>query len=161
MFDRISSFIVAKRRAIGVLFILLAAASVFMINKSVINYDIASYLGKETRTRKGLDIMEREFGSTNQMTLLLSNAPEGEAVSLAERLSALDGIMRTDFSAEPDTKLYNGVRYERIHLYVDSEDPIAYYDVLNSWLDENCAADYVLCGDAALTIELYRILPTA
>lgn len=54
----VASFIVNKRKAIEILFVLAMIYSVLSINKVQVNQDITSYLPADSETRIGLSLME-------------------------------------------------------------------------------------------------------
>ena len=56
-----ATFIVNKRKAIEILFILAIIYSVLSINKVQVNQDITSYLPADSETRQGLSIMDEQF----------------------------------------------------------------------------------------------------
>lgn len=58
---RLSRFIVDKRKAFFMVFLVASVFCVGSIDKVEVNDDITSYLPAETETRRGLDLMEQEF----------------------------------------------------------------------------------------------------
>lgn len=60
-----ATFIVNKRKAIEILFILAIIYSVLSINKVQVNQDITSYLPADSETRQGLSIMDEQFVTLN------------------------------------------------------------------------------------------------
>ena len=61
----VASFIVNKRKAIEILFVLAMIYSVLSINKVQVNQDITSYLPADSETRIGLSLMEEHQHRNN------------------------------------------------------------------------------------------------
>lgn len=57
----VATFIVNKRKAIEILFVLAIIYSVLSANKVQVNQDITSYLPADSETRRGLSLMEEQF----------------------------------------------------------------------------------------------------
>ena len=131
---KIASFIVNKRRFILVAALLLAFASLFTISRVNINYDFTSYLSRETRTRKSLELMQSEFGTTETLSILLTDAPQGSAERLCAEMNDKPEVLAASFDAEKDRKTVDGTKYERISLLLDDVDAIAFYRTLDESL---------------------------
>ena len=155
MIKSLSETIVHRRKTVFLLYILLACVSIFTINKVNINYDFTAYLSKDTQTRKSLELMEREFGSTETISIMLTNAKDGEADELVKELSTRKGVLIASHDASADVKTIDGTRYDRITLFLDDVDAIAFYTELEKDLDAKAGmADHVLGGSAPQTIKL-------
>ena len=155
MLHRLSAFIVSKRRVILITVVFLAVLCCFFVDKVSINYDFTSYLGRDTETRRSLELMQREFGATETVTVLLKNAPEGAAKALQTELNDLDGVVAASFEESRDVRDQNGSRYERISLLLDQVDSIAFSKQLDKTLSEKEGiGEYKLGGSAAGTILL-------
>ena len=154
MLRKISSFIVKKRVFVLILFAILTVCSVFTVGKTVINYDFTHYLGKNTVTRSSLAINTREFGSTDLMTVMLKNADENVPETLMREFSDMDGIMRASYDAAADSKEMDGVRYDRINLFLETDDAVAFVDVVRDFLRVRSSGfeDYSLNGSAPQTL---------
>ena len=70
-----ATFIVNKRKAIEILFILAIIYSVLSINKVQVNQDITSYLPADSETRQGLSIMDEQFLHMAVLRLCLPMSP--------------------------------------------------------------------------------------
>ena len=57
----VASFIVNKRKAIEILFVLAIIYSVLSISKVQVNQDITSYLPAESETRQGITVLKRSW----------------------------------------------------------------------------------------------------
>ena len=154
MASKLAKTILRLRKVILPLFLLLTVLSVFFIGKANINYDLAAYLSEQTQTRRGLEIMQREFGSTEQITVLLENASEEEALRLSGQLSGMEGVLQASFSADTDVKDHKGIRYSRISLYSDNPDTFSFDDTLDAFLSRETGHKYTIISDTRDTKEL-------
>ena len=71
MEKRLAALIVRCRIGILAAAVLVTAWSVFRIGRTRINYDLTRYLSDDTMTKKALAVMHEEFGSTEQLRLVL------------------------------------------------------------------------------------------
>lgn len=79
---KIGDFIVDFRYLFLCIFILLGIISLVNLNNVEIEYDITSYLSDETETKAGLELMEKEFGSLNELQVMIEEIPLQEALEL-------------------------------------------------------------------------------
>ena len=79
--EKLAGWIVRLRYPLLILVLLAAVWAAPNIAKTRINYSLTDYLNENTLTKRGLDIMNREFGATSGMTVALrGEAGEGEAL---------------------------------------------------------------------------------
>ena len=93
----VATFIVNKRKAIEILFVLAIIYSVLCINKVQVNQDITSYLPADSETRQGLSIMDEQF-----MTYGSANVTFNQADSLVDSLENVDGVKEVAFDDSSD-----------------------------------------------------------
>lgn len=98
-FVKLGDFIVDFRYLFLVIFLVLGTICAFNLNNVQINYDITSYLGSDTDTKKGLEIMENEFGSLNEYQILIKNVSYTDAESLKNELLNLENINNISFDS--------------------------------------------------------------
>ena len=148
MTERFSNFIVARYRWVIAFFLLLCAISFFTIGRVNINYDLTEYLNENTTTRKSLELMNREFGVTQTITILLSGMDNDSAETLADEIADMEGVMYALFDPQSDVGYKDSVQYERINLYLDAPDPLEFTYKLDSLLSShNDVGWYSLTGD--------------
>lgn len=94
---RIASFIIRKRNAFLLLFILASIYSVMMISKVEVINELTEYLPETTETRQGLDIMDEEFTTFGTAKILVTNITYERAAALAEKLESIKGISDVSF----------------------------------------------------------------
>lgn len=107
---KLAAFIVNKRKAFIVLFVLACIYSVISIPKVGVVNDLTQYLPESTETRQGLDIMDREFTTFGSAKILVSNITYEKALSLAGELEEIRGISAVSFYDEEDANYDSGDR---------------------------------------------------
>ena len=112
--ERIAAFIVDKRKAFFVLFMVMAVYAVFSINKVKVNNDLTDYLEEDSETRQGLTIMNDEFVTFGSGKILVANITYQRALELAEQLEEIRGISSVSFY-DPDDSTYEDDRLENYY----------------------------------------------
>ena len=90
--ERISAFIVDKRKAFYLIYIGFAIFCVFSGSWTRVNDDLTSYLPAETETRRGLTVMEEEFVTFGTSRIMADNISFAKAEELAEPIEAVAGV---------------------------------------------------------------------
>lgn len=98
----VATFIVNKRKAIEILFVLAIIYSVLCINKVQVNQDITSYLPADSETRQGLSIMDEQFMTYGSAKIMLANVTFNQADSLVDSLENVDGVKEVAFDDSSD-----------------------------------------------------------
>lgn len=98
----VATFIVNKRKAIEILFVLAIIYSVLCINKVQVNQDITSYLPADSETRQGLSIMDEQFMTYGSAKVMLANVTFNQADSLVDSLENVDGVKEVAFDDASD-----------------------------------------------------------
>lgn len=98
----VATFIVNKRKAIEILFVLEIIYSVLCINKVQVNQDITSYLPADSETRQGLSIMDEQFMTYGSAKVMLANVTFNQADSLVDSLENVDGVKEVAFDDSSD-----------------------------------------------------------
>lgn len=98
----VATFIVNKRKAIEILFVLAIIYSVLCINKVQVNQDITSYLPADSETRQGLSIMDEQFMTYGSAKVMLANVTFNQADSLVNSLENVDGVKEVAFDDSSD-----------------------------------------------------------
>ncbi len=109
--ERIASFIVDKRKAFFVIFMVMAVYAAVSIHKVQVNNDLTDYLSEDTETRQGLTIMNDEFVTFGSGKVLVANITYPKALELAKDLEEIRGISSVDFY-DPDESAYEDSRLE-------------------------------------------------
>ena len=99
---RIAAFIVDKRKAFLILFVLAAIYCALSVNKVKVNDDLTTYLPDTTETRKGLTIMEDEFVTFGTGKIMVSNVTYDKALALANHIRGIKGVSEVKFYDRDD-----------------------------------------------------------
>ena len=95
--ERISAFIVDKRKAFYLMYIGIAVFCVFSSGWVAVNDDLTSYLPDGAETRQGLAVMEEEFVTFGASRIMVDNLSFGQADALAEELRGVSGVKSVEF----------------------------------------------------------------
>ena len=99
---KVARFIVQKRKAFLLLFVVGIIYSVICIPKVSVNYDITKYLPEDTDTRRGLTIMEEEFTTYGTANVLVKNITYETAEEINQEFQAIDGVKMVEFDDTED-----------------------------------------------------------
>lgn len=94
---KLSRFIVDKRKAIYLVFLIAALFCAASIHKVKVNDDITTYLPDETETRRGLTLMEDEFITLATAQVMVSNITYDRASALAAELEDFPYVSSVEF----------------------------------------------------------------
>ena len=134
----VATFIVNKRKAIEILFVLAIIYSVLCINKVQVNQDITSYLPADSETRQGLSIMDEQFMTYGSAKVMLANVTFNQADSLVDSLENVDGVKEVAFDDSSDH--FKGTNALSDITFSGTSDEQVSKDALNSVKD--ILADY-------------------
>ena len=95
--ERISAFIVDKRKAFYLLYIGLTIFCVFSSGWVAVNDDLTSYLPDSTETRQGLTVMDNEFVTFGTNRIMVDNISFQQADALAEQVRSVEGVKSVEF----------------------------------------------------------------
>lgn len=107
MFERISAYIVNKRKAFMVFFILAAVFSVFSSSWVKVSNKLSDYLPENTKTKQGLDIMDENFTTFGTAKVMVNNIDYEKALELSTKLKEIAGVSRVDFYDKSDSDYEN------------------------------------------------------
>ena len=107
MFERISEYIVNKRKAFMVFFILAAVFSVFSSSWVKVSNKLSDYLPESTKTKQGLDIMDENFTTFGTAKVMVNNIYYEKALELSTKLKEIAGVSRVDFYDKSDSDYEN------------------------------------------------------
>ena len=134
----VATFIVNKRKAIEILFVLAIIYSVLSINKVRVNQDITSYLPATSETRIGLSLMDEQFTTYGSGKVMVSNVTYPQAEALVDRLDDIEGVKQIEFDDSSDH--FNGTDALFDITFDGTEDEQISKDALNAVKDS--LADY-------------------
>ncbi|MBP3461284.1 MAG: MMPL family transporter [Bacilli bacterium] len=108
---KIGDFIAKFRYLFLSVFIFLFAFCLININNVKVNDDIVNYLPNDTETKKGLKIMEDEFGNYDTINLMINDISKEEAIKIQDKLSKIDNIKTVLFDKTEKTYKDNKALY--------------------------------------------------
>lgn len=97
--QKVAAVIVERKTVFFLLFTVLAVFCFFSRNWVNVNDDITSYLGKDTETRRGLDIMETEFTTFATANVMVSSITYEAAERSAAQIDAINGVHSVELDA--------------------------------------------------------------
>lgn len=92
MIEKLAKFIVKNRKKISYVFLVSVIVSVFLIPLVNINYDLSEYVPNEEKAKKGLNIVEEEFGMQSFARVMINNVTLVEAKEYKEKIEKIDGV---------------------------------------------------------------------
>ena len=97
-----AELIVQKRKAVYVAFALLMILSIFGIFSSNINYDMSKYLASDSDVKKGMEIMEDEFGENSAIIVMFDDLDEKQQLARQQELGKIDNVKNVVFDAKDE-----------------------------------------------------------
>lgn len=94
---QLAAFVVNKRNAFVVLFIIACIYCLTTLNRAKVNTELTDYLPDTTETRQGLDIMDQEFLTFGSAKILVTNITYEKALEEAKALEEIRGISSVSF----------------------------------------------------------------
>ena len=95
--NKLSTFIVDKRKGFYLIFIVLIVYSLINMGRVKVNNDLTTYLPGTTETRQGIDLMNEEFTTYGSARIVVCNITLDKAKELADEIEALGGVSMVDF----------------------------------------------------------------
>lgn len=99
---KIATFIVDKRKAFLILFVLAGIYCALSVSKVKVNDDLTAYLPDTTETRQGLTIMEDEFITFGTAKVMVANVTYDKALELAHDMEEIKGVTEVKFYDQED-----------------------------------------------------------
>lgn len=90
--EKIASWIVKKRRQIGILFIGFIVVSLILIPKVRINYDLSEYIPDSEKAKQGLNIVKNEFGMQSFARAMVNHVTLVQAKEYKDAIAKVDGV---------------------------------------------------------------------
>ena len=146
--DRLISFIVRRRSAIEKFFILTVALSAVAALMVRVNYDLTEYLPPWAPTKRGIDVMEAEFGYPGTARLMIKDVTLYEAKLYQNELEAIDGVDSVSWAAADIHASQAFLEAEALDDYY--KDGNAIYDVIFDKGDSDPVSYAALDGIRAL-----------
>lgn len=92
MIDKIARFIVKQRTKIGVFFVVSLVISIMLIPSVVLNYDLSEYVPDSEPAKRGLNIVEEEFGMNGVARIMINDVTLVQAKEYKDKIAAVEGV---------------------------------------------------------------------
>ena len=119
---KLASFIVDKRNLIFLIVAIGLIFSVFSRNWVQVENQLSAYLPKDSETYQGLQLMEDEFTTFGTAQVMLVNLTCDEALSLSEKIAAVDGVQSVSFDGTSEHYADASALYDITFDYPESDD---------------------------------------
>ena len=133
MFEKIASFIVNKRKAFLVFFILAVVFGVFSSSWVKVSEKLSDYLPQTSETKQGLDIMDESFTTFGNAKVMIYNVDYEKALEVSKEIADIKGVSRVDFYDKSDEN-YENKDIEDYYKDFSALYTISFDDVENSKL---------------------------
>ena len=100
--EKMATFIVDKRKAFYLVYVLLMVFSIFSMSWVNVNNDLTDYLSPETETRKGLTVMDSDFTTYGTAEVMVDNITYKQANTLCAKLEEIEGVKEVAFDDTDD-----------------------------------------------------------
>ena len=139
MFEKIASFIVNKRKAFLVFFILAAVFGVFASSWVKVSEKLSDYLPQSSLTKQGLNIMDESFTTFGTAKVMVYNVDYEKALEVAKQIEEIKGVSRVSFYDRSD-KNYENKEMEDYYKDFAALYTISFDDVEDSKLVQEAIA---------------------
>jgi len=89
---KIAGWIVDRRAFIFIVTIILVAASIYGMARVNINYDMSKYLPNDSSVRKGMKLMDEEYGEMAAVTVMFENLSSEEQLERKAQLEEMEYV---------------------------------------------------------------------
>lgn len=105
-----------KRKYLLIVYILLIAVSIFGIFKTNVNYDMSKYLPDDSSVKKGMELMEDEYGEMSSITVMFEGLDEDEQLARQKDIENIKNVKSVVFI--PDDEQYQKDGYTKFTVNV-------------------------------------------
>lgn len=82
------------------LFVVMSVLSVFMMKKVDINYDLSDYLSDKTETKMALEVIDKEFGMTGSIQVMLKNASDDDVERVKGIIEEIPNVLTVSYDED-------------------------------------------------------------
>ena len=151
---RIAGAIVHCRVLILIAAVLIAGWSAAQIRRTNINYDLTKYLSENTMTRKSLEVMKEEFGSSEQLRLMFSGQDAESMAGYVSTLKEMPEIRTVRYDPEKDQREADGTVWQLVTLTLADCDTAELVTRLRCMFPE--AGGCMVAGSAAQQLDVQK-----
>lgn len=126
---KIVNFVIEKKYVMLALFIVCAVVCVFLSGKVNLNYDISNYLPESSDVKKGLDIMNDEFGTDEStFNIMFDDLTAEEKTTVWQEIQNTENVKSVDYDDSEEYNIENHTLYKvTVNGDADSETASAAY----------------------------------
>ena len=154
----IADKIVRYHVLILILVVLTAGWSAMQIGRTNINYDLTRYLSEKTMTRKSLEVMMEEFGSSEQLRLMFSGQSEEDMAGHIRTLEQMEEIRTVRYDPATDRREAEGNTWQLVTVVPESGDSTELVTRLRGMFPE--AGGCLVAGSAAQQLDVQKSVGT-
>lgn len=121
---KIARFIVDKRMAFFIFFVVAVIYCVASIGKVRVNNDMTSYLPADTETRRGIAIMSEEYSVSATGQIMIANISFEQAQALADDMGEVEGIAMVTFD-DTESHYKNASALFDLTFSAEEDDPVS------------------------------------
>ena len=151
---RIAEKIVRYRLLVLAAVVLFAGWSALQIGRTNINYDLSEYLSESTMTKKSLEVMRQEFGSSEQLRLMFSGRDEEAMNGYVRILQDMPEIRVVRYDPDTDRREADGTVYSLVTLTLGECDTAALVAKLRGMFPEGGGC--LVAGSAAQQLDIQK-----
>ena len=100
---KIADWIVDKKIVVFIIMAILTAVAVFGIFQTNVNYDMSKYLPKDSTVKRGMKIMEEEYGEMSSNTVMFDDLTEQEQLSRKTELESIENVKTVVYLQDDET----------------------------------------------------------
>ena len=134
MRQKLAALIVRFRLPLMGLMLGLALLASTTISRVRVNYDLTSYLSKDTATMQCLLLMNGEFDPTSALSVVLIDESEDAAHACAEDFSLLPGVLTAAHDPESGLRMQDGHSYRLISIIMTEDSAEKVLDAVQARL---------------------------
>lgn len=141
---KLADWIVDKRKLVLIFVAMLTAVSGIGIFKTNINYDMSKYLPSDSSVKRGMGLMEEEYGEMSAITVMFDDLLEEEQLERKAGLEALEHVKSVVYLQ--DDKTYQKDNHSKYMLNVSANTYSAEARTVLKNIEEAYGDSAYLCG---------------
>lgn len=119
---KVATFIVDRRNLFFLIFIIMILFSVVSMNWVKVENELAAYLPDTTETRKGLDLMEKEFVTYGTAKIMVTNVSYDDAEKIEHKIENAKDVSMVSFDHTTDHFNNFSALYDITFAYKETDD---------------------------------------
>ena len=154
--EKLADRIVRFRMLILPIVLLAAVFAGTCIGRTNINYDLGRYLSKDTMTRRALEVMTGEFGTTEQLRIMFVDPADTSLQKILNTLRDLPEVRLCTYDGQESVRVSEGRTCCLVTLTLNECDAGELVMRLRGMFPE--AGEYYVGGAAASTLDVQKLV---